>query len=147
MATKKYDTHSKPMKSKKPQDKVVASAEKVQDKVEKPFNIGEILRGRTTLRTYTPKEAKGKIAPFAVIPNLIIEKNLFGPNDEFYCPVEIFHTSRDVVEEMQATVILAASLGLKKGGWEFFLHAANHSISRIAGLYKSQINLCFKVNI
>ena len=140
----------KPIRKKTVKKKPV---EKPDVKIEKKLDIGRVLRGRMGFATYTKhpkrKEYLGdlKLAKWGVFPSTIVDQALFTGDDEFRCRAQLFAKTEEEALEMQTAAILQASLGIQWGGWHFWLHAANHGILRIPGLYKTEINLAFKVKI
>ena len=108
------------------------------------MDIGKILRERANFKTYVNKPKKpGK--KWGVYPSVKADELIFIEEEEFNCPVLLFSHNKDEIMRMQADAIIQASLGMKRGGWEFWLHAANHKITKEGGLYRSEIRFVFKV--
>lgn len=108
------------------------------------MDIGKILRERVNFRTYVnPPRKPGK--KWGVFPSVKVDQLIFIEDEEFKCPVSLFSYDKKEIEEMQTATILQASLGMKKNGWNFFCHAANHGIQKVHGLYRSDIYFRFKV--
>ncbi len=108
------------------------------------MDIGRILRERVNFRTYV-KDPKKPGKRWGVFPSVKVNQLIFIEDEEFRCPVSLFSYDKDEIMEMQTAAILQASLGMKKDGWNFFCHAANHKIQKVLGLYRSDINFQFKV--
>lgn len=110
------------------------------------MDIGKILRDKAKFPAYR-SEPKTKNKRWGIFPSVKVEQLIFYEDDDFYCPVKLFSYDRDEIEKMQDDTIKQAHEGMKKDGWTFWLHAANHKIQRIGKLYCSEINFCFKVRI
>ena len=108
------------------------------------MNIGKVLRERAKFPVYV-LEPKKKPDNWGLYPNLRINESIFFEEDEFVYLVSFF--SHDALEilKMQDAAITEAAKGLKKDGWEFWLHAANHKIKKSERLYSSEIRFVFKV--
>lgn len=109
------------------------------------MDIGRILRERSKIRTYK-SEPKKPPRRWGVYPSLIVDQLIFFEDDDFRCQVSLFSNDEDEILGMQKAAIAEAAIGMNKGGWKFYLHAANHDVKKVAGgLYRSRINLVFKV--
>lgn len=118
--------------------------EEVKKKVEEIMDIGKILRERISFPAYR-EEPKVKGKCWGVYPSLEVKRLIFHEEDDFRLTVSLFSHDAMEILKMQDAAIASAAEGLNKGAWEFYLHAANHKVQRIQGLYRSEINFVFKV--
>jgi len=108
------------------------------------MDLGKILRERAKIRTYVnPPKKPGK--RWGVYPSTKVEQDIFTEEDDFRCTVLLFSYERNEIEKMQQDAIDQAALGFKKGAWIFWLHAANHGIEEVPGMYRSTINFVFRI--
>lgn len=108
------------------------------------MDIGRILRERANFAAFRYKP-KRRLKRWGVFPSLKVEQLIFHEDNDFRCLVSLFSYDRDDVEKMQDMTIAEAVKGMKKNGWEFYCHAANHKIERVQKMYRSEINFVFKV--
>ena len=108
------------------------------------MDIGKILRERSKIPAYR-SEPKKKGKRWAIYPSLKVDKLIFHEDDDFRCLVSLFSHDADEILRMQDAAIAEAVEGMKKDGWVFWLHAANHKVQRIGKLYRSEIRFVFKV--
>ena len=108
------------------------------------MDIGRTLRGRSKFPVYV-NEPKRKLKRWGVFPATLIKQDIFSDEDDFRCPVTLFSYDKVDIVKMQADTITQASLGLSENGLELWLHAANHGIEKVQGMYRSTINFVFKV--
>lgn len=108
------------------------------------MDIGKILRERSKIPAYR-QEPKRKGKRWGIYPSLKVDKLIFDEEDDFRCPVSLFSYDADEILRMQDAAIAEAAKGMNRDGWKFYLHAANHKVHRVMGLYRSEINFVFKV--
>lgn len=108
------------------------------------MDIGKILRERVSFPAYR-SEPKRECSHWGIFPSLKVNNSIFFEEDEFKCEVSLFSNDPEEILRMQDETIAEAAKGMKKNGWTFWLHAANHEIYNTEKPYRSEIRLVFKV--
>jgi len=110
------------------------------------MDIGKILREKAKFPAFK-SEPKKKEINWGIYPSVKVDKTIFFEDDEFKCLVSLFSYDEAELLKMQDETIKDAKEGMKKDGWIFWLHAANHKVEKIGKLYRSEINFIFKVDV
>ena len=108
------------------------------------MDIGKVLRDRLKFPVYALRPRK-ELNRWGHFPSFRVDSKIFFEEDEYIYFVHLFSYSVSEILSMQDAAIKAAAKGLKKDGWEFWLHAANHAVKRSERLYTSEIRFVFKV--
>ena len=108
------------------------------------MDIGKILREKAKFRAYRA-EPKIKGKKWGIYPSLKVDRDMFFEDDEFKCEVSLFSYDSEEILKMQEDAIKEATKGIKKDGWFFYLHAANHKVQKMGRIYRSEIRFVFKV--
>jgi len=111
------------------------------------MDIGKILRDKANFATYRSEPKSTKYKKWGIYPVVKVDKNIFFEEDEFICQVYLFSYKEDEILKMQDEAIEQAARGIKKNGWIFWLHAANHKVHNTGKLCRSEIRFVFKVKI
>jgi len=109
------------------------------------MDIGKILGDRARFRAYRSEPKSTNCKRWGIYPSLKVDRSIFFEEDEFIYLVSLFSYDADEILRMQDAAIAEAAKGLKKDGWEFWLHAANHKVQNSGRLYSSKIRFVFKV--
>lgn len=111
------------------------------------MDIGKILGERAEYRIYRSEPKSTNCKKWGVYPVVKVEKDIFFEEDEFVCQAYLFSYDADEILQMQEEAIKQATKGMKKNGWFFWLHAANHKVNNSGSTYRSEIRFVFKVKI